>query len=371
MTEKQAILIVDDRKENLVILRRVLRDVDAEIIEATNGNQALAATLDHEFAMAILDVMMPGMDGFELATHLRGDEKTRTIPLVFVTASSADEQKMFEGYDVGGIDYILKPYNPQILLGKVRIFLELDLQKRELRQHRDHLEEIVATRTAELTRVNVQLQQDVIELERAERQLLAAHSSLELQLQGTVHVIQQMTETRDAYTSGHQKRVAELSVAIARRMELPEDSCVSLINMAALIHDIGKIAVPSEILSKPGRLSPVEFSLIQAHPQTGYDILKQAQLPYPVPETVLQHHERCDGSGYPSGLSGDEILPEASIVAVADVVEAMSSHRPYRAALGIDAALEEISAGRGTRYYSDVVDTCAAVFHENGFAFSG
>ena len=212
--------------------------------------------------------------------------------------------------------------------------------------------------------------QDVTESKRAEEQLLTGRVQLQKTLQGTLRVIQQMTETRDAYTSGHQRRVAELAVAIARQMGLPEDSCVPLIEMAALIHDLGKIAVPSEILSKPTRLSQAEFALIKAHPQTGYDILKQAELPYPVPETVLQHHERYDGTGYPSGLCGDDILPEASIVAVADVVEAMSSHRPYRAALGIDAALDEIAAGSGTRYYPEVVTACTAVFRETGFAFS-
>ncbi len=211
--------------------------------------------------------------------------------------------------------------------------------------------------------------QDVTEHKRVEEQLLASQARLQQQLQGTLHVIQQMTETRDAYTSGHQKHVAELAVAIAREMRLPEDSCVPLIEMAALIHDIGKIAVPAEILSKPGKLSQAEFALIKTHPQAGYDMLRQAELPYPVPETVLQHHERYDGTGYPAGLSGDEILPEASILAVADVVEAMSSHRPYRAALGIDAALEEISAGSGTRFYTDVVESCLAVFRK-GFAFS-
>jgi HD-GYP domain-containing protein (c-di-GMP phosphodiesterase class II) len=212
---------------------------------------------------------------------------------------------------------------------------------------------------------------DISKRKRVEEQLLVADASLKQQLQGTLQVIQQMTETHDGYTAGHQRRVAELSVSIARQMGLPEESCVSLIQMAASIHDVGKIAVPAEILSKPGRLSQVEFELIKCHPQAGYDILKRAELPYPVPETVLQHHERYDGTGYPSGLSGDDILPEASIVAVADVVEAMSAHRPYRPALGIDAALEELSTGSGTRYYPDVVAACIAVFRENGFAFSG
>ena len=230
----------------------------------------------------------------------------------------------------------------------------------------------LTTATAPLRGETVAITEMVNFTERklAQERLLAGNAQLEQALQGTLHVIEQMTETRDAYTAGHQKRVAELAVAIARQMGLPEDSCVPLINMAALIHDVGKIAVPSEILSKPGRLSPAELELVRTHSQAGYDILKQAGLPYPVPETVLQHHERYDGTGYPAGLSGDDILPEASILAVADVVEAMSSHRPYRAALGMEAALSEVEAGSGTRYYPEVVAACLTVFRDKGFAFS-
>ncbi len=148
--EKQKILIVDDRRENLTALRQILRDVDADIIEATNGNQALAATLDHHFAVAVLDVMMPEMNGYELAEHLRGDEKTRMIPIMFLTASLVDEQHAFQGYEAGAVDYIVKPFAPEVLLGKVRVFLEMDRYRSELKRHRDHLEMLVAERTRDL-----------------------------------------------------------------------------------------------------------------------------------------------------------------------------------------------------------------------------
>lgn len=150
MISKQKILIVDDRKENLVALRHVLQNVPAEIVVAESGNEALAATLDHEFALAILDVMMPGMSGFELAQYLRRDDKTRHLPVIFVTAAYPDEQHLFGGYDAGGVDYIVKPFVPEILLAKVRIFLELDRQKQQLQWQRDHLETLVAARTTEL-----------------------------------------------------------------------------------------------------------------------------------------------------------------------------------------------------------------------------
>ena len=171
MTSQQKILIVDDRRENLVALRTVLRDVDVEVIEALSGNDALAATLDHSFALAILDVMMPGMNGFELAEHLRSDDATRLVPIIFVTALQSDEQHLFSGYEAGGVDYIVKPYNPQILLAKVRIFLELDRQRQELQWQRDNLELLVAERTSEL------------ELELFERKRVEAEkSALEQQL---------------------------------------------------------------------------------------------------------------------------------------------------------------------------------------------
>ncbi|MBN1855535.1 MAG: PAS domain S-box protein [Dehalococcoidia bacterium] len=212
--------------------------------------------------------------------------------------------------------------------------------------------------------------EDVTESRRAQEQLELSRRRIEHMLKGMIVVIERMTEMKDAYTSGHQQRVAELSTAIARQLGLPEETCVSLVDMAARVHDIGKIAVPAEILTRPGKLRDVEVALIKAHPLVGYEILKSADLPYPVAEAVLQHHERLDGSGYPQGLSGYGILPEAQILVVADVVETMSSHRPYRASLGIEAALEEISRGSGTLYDSDVVAACLELFRRQGFTFS-
>ena len=175
-------------------------------------------------------------------------------------------------------------------------------------------------------------------------------------------------ESRDPHTAGHQRRVAELSTAIAREMGLASQALEG-IHFGALIHDLGKIQVPAEILAKPTRLSKLEFELIKAHPQAGYDILKGIEFPWPVAQMVLQHHERLDGTGYPNGAKDGDIALEARILAVADVVEAMSSHRPYRPALGIDAALAEIIQQRGKLYDSDVVDACVRLFKEKRVAF--
>jgi len=195
-----------------------------------------------------------------------------------------------------------------------------------------------------------------------------ARSDLLLTLQGTVQMLARTVETRDPYTAGHQRRVAKLATAIAEKMGLDEDQ-VNGIYMASTVHDIGKINIPVEILSKPGKLSPLEFDLIKSHPLTAANLLEGITFPWPMAEIILQHHEKLDGSGYPQGLSGDGISSGARILTVADIVEAMSSHRPYREALGIDAALEQIKHDSGTKLDPLVVDACLSVFRD-GFQFS-
>jgi HD-GYP domain-containing protein (c-di-GMP phosphodiesterase class II) len=192
---------------------------------------------------------------------------------------------------------------------------------------------------------------------------------LQQSLEQSILTIAATVEARDPYTAGHQRRVGELATAIAQEMELP-DMQVQGIHFAAIIHDLGKIHVPAEILSKPGRLNELEYRLIQTHSQAGYDILKDVSFPWPIAEIILQHHEKLDGSGYPQGLKDGEIRLEAKIIAVADVVEAISSHRPYRPALGVKPALEEIRQGRGRLYDPSVVDACLRLFNEKGFAFN-
>jgi len=202
---------------------------------------------------------------------------------------------------------------------------------------------------------------DITERKHSEEQL---HTTL----LGTVSAIASIVEMRDPYTAGHEKRVALLACAIAHELGMSEDHIEGL-RLAAEIHDLGKIRIPAEILVKPSRLSDLEFMMIQTHPEAGYEILKDIDFPWPIAEMIQQHHEKLDGSGYPRGLKGDEILLEAQILSVADIVESMSSHRPYRAALGVEAALEEIQKDRETKLSPKVVDACIALFKENRFAF--
>jgi len=206
------------------------------------------------------------------------------------------------------------------------------------------------------------------ERKQAEKKLQESHQRLQKTMNATIDTMSKIIEAKDPYTSGHQRRVCQLAVAIARELGLSEDK-IEGIRIASLIHDIGKIGLPTEILSKPTKLNDIELSLIKGHSQIGYDILKSIDFLYPIAQIVLQHHERLNGSGYPNKLKGDEILLEAKIVGLADVVEAMSSHRPYRPALGIDRALEEISQNKGILYDPKVVDACLKLFKEKGFKF--
>ncbi len=197
--------------------------------------------------------------------------------------------------------------------------------------------------------------------EHAEHLLVETNEKLRDTVNGIVVSMAKVVETRDPYTAGHQERVAQLAVAVAREMELPEEQ-VRGVAVAAVLHDLGKIDVPAEILSKPSRLKDKEYSLIQDHCLAGYEILKNVDFPWPVAQAVLQHHERMDGSGYPCGLSGGQILLESRILAVADVVEAMSSHRPYRPSLGLEKGLEEITLHKGTRFDANVAEACLSLF---------
>ncbi len=204
------------------------------------------------------------------------------------------------------------------------------------------------------------------ERDKAEKELEESFGKLRKALNGTVNALTEILQRRDPYTAGHQIRVAKLACAIAQEMGLSEDR-IEGIRIAGLLHDIGKITLPSDILARSGQISTLETDIIETHAQVGYEIIKTIEFPWPVLDAVLQHQERLDGSGYPSGLSGDKIILEARILAVADVIEAMSSHRPYRPTLGMDMALKEITENRGVRYDPDVVDACLRLINEQGY----
>lgn len=295
----------------------------------------------------LLDLRMPGMDGYEVSRQLRCMRETRSIPIIVLTALDTSVENKIKALDAGVDAFLVKPVDETELLAQLRAMFRLRESEMLLQKERDMLEEKVQERT---------------------RELEESASALECALEETVYVLAKTVESKDPYTSGHQKRVADLGLRIAARLDLDGFTQKSVF-MAGMIHDIGKIQVPSEILSKPGKISEAEYAIIKEHPSTGCRILKPVKLPWSVADIVLQHHERVDGSGYPLGLAGENIMLEARILAVADVVEAMSSHRPYRPSLGIDKALDEIRTGSGTIYDPGVVEACLSLFEKEGFVF--
>ena len=207
---------------------------------------------------------------------------------------------------------------------------------------------------------------DIHDMKMAELEIARYVEQLQIAVMSTVDVATTLSELRDPYTAGHERRVGKIAAAIGAELGFDARRQEGL-RVAGQLHDVGKINIPTEILSKPGKLSPIEFKLIQGHAQSSYEVLKDVKFPWPVAQVALQHHERLDGSGYPQGLKGEAILLEARILAVADVVEAMSSHRPYRAGLGIGAAMAEIQHGSGTRYDPTVAGACLKLFREKGY----
>jgi len=337
MEDKGTILAVDDTPASLKLLSDILRSADYKVRSAISGELALQSATSNPPELVLLDIRMPGMDGYETCRLLKAQAETRDIPVIFVSAASETEEKV-QGFELGAVDFISKPYQREELLARVRTHLELN-------RLRNHLAEQVDERTNEL--------------KKSEKRLRAS-------LLDSITAIAATVEIRDPYTAGHQRRVAQLAIAIARELQLPEDWIEGL-HLASVVHDVGKIQIPAEILSKPGRLTDLEFKLIKEHSQAGYEILKSIEFPWPIAQIVVQHHERLDGSGYPHGLKDKDILLEAKILGVADVVEAMMSHRPYRPGLGIDAALEEITKNSGVFYDPIVVDACLMLFRQKGF----
>ena len=216
-------------------------------------------------------------------------------------------------------------------------------------------------KVAELEKVKVRCNQ-------LEKELKQSYKKLQKFIEGTTHIIMKVVEIRDPYSTGHQQRVSQLATAIAQEMKLPKDK-IEGVRFASLVHDIGKFNLPTEIVSKPNKLSEVEFNFIKNHPKVGYDILRKVDFPWPIAEIVFQHQEKIDGSGYPRGLKGDEIFVEAKILGVANAIEAMSSSRSYRPAISVEESLVEISRNKNILFDPEVVDACLRLFKEKGFKF--
>ncbi len=325
------VLIVDDDENILSTFRRLLYN-HFDVTTAGNGLEGIKALKNEgPFAVVVSDFRMPGMNGIEFLSKAR-QIAPETIRIML--SGEADMQTTIDVINEGHISHFLtKPCAAEHFLNSL---------KRGSEQYR-------------LSEVARELEEKKIQLE-----------SLQRTVDGVIHMAVSITEKRDPYTAGHQARVAEIAGAIARELSLSEGQ-VEGIKMAASIHDIGKICIPSEILSKPGFINEAENNLVKTHVQIGYDILKTVEFPWPIADIVYQHHERIDGSGYPLGLAGHEILLEARILAVADVVEVMAGYRPYRPAFTMEDALNEIRQNRGILYDVEVVNACLTLFEAKGF----
>jgi putative two-component system response regulator len=332
MSEMIKILIAEDTPADAELcereVRKMLESCRFHVVDSREAYQAALGEFQPDLILS--DYSMPGFDG--MSALKLALEYSLDTPFLIVTGSVSEEVAA-ECMKAGAWDYIIK----------------------------EHIRRLGPAVVNALDK-----KQTLVTKRKAEDEREAAYRALDKALNDSIAAMSKIVEIRDPYTAGHQTRVADLSVAIARELKFPEEH-VKYIRIAALIHDIGKIYIPSDILSKPGKLRDMELQLIRIHAQGSYDILKTIEFPWPIAQIAWQHHERLDGSGYPNGLNGDHILLEAKILAVADVVEAMSSYRPYRPALGIEKALEEISRNRGVLYDPSVVDACLKLFSENLF----
>jgi putative two-component system response regulator len=320
------VLYVEDEEEIRELLSRFLRRWVGTLNVAENGQQGLEAYRAQRPDVLVTDIRMPVMDGLDMAAAIRDEDGD--VPIIVITAYSERDYFM-RSIEIGVDKYVVKPVDTDLLLKAIYRGAAVRAQ----------------TQTLEMTK----------------QRLLDS-------LGQTVGVLSRAIEMRDPYTDGHQKRVSQLAVGIGESMGLPSDQVTGL-RLGGLIHDIGKIRIPAEMLATPRRLSALEFDIIKTHPIVGAEILSQTEFPWPVKEMVAQHHERLNGTGYPYGLKTDDLCLDVRIISVADVVEAMYSHRPYRPGMGMPAALEEIRKNRGILYDPDVVDHCLRLLEHKGGDF--
>lgn len=338
------ILIVDDELSMRMTLSEFIRREGLQCDVASNAIEALSFFKQQPYDVVITDIMMPRMTGIELMDHIRTVD---TECKIIILTGEPTVETAIKAVQSQANDYLAKPVLRDEFVHVVRRNLEhkqlADEQKRLIKEnerYQRHLEEMVIQRTQALAK----------------------------SMSSTITLISQIVEYRDPYTAGHQRRVGNCSAKIAEWMGLGQD-IIDSVRVIGYIHDIGKIVVPSEILSKPGRLTQPEFSLLQSHSQAGYEMLSDVNLPPIIAEAIYQHHERIDGSGYPRKLKGDQICLQAHILMVADVVEAMTSHRPYRPSLGLDVALQEIENHAGITFDAAVSKACIELFNIGKYTF--
>jgi putative two-component system response regulator len=343
MKDKTVIMIVDDQPQNIELLEAYLVPLGYEIVRAANGKEALRKLSGNQIDLILLDVMMPGMDGFEVTRRIRHDATHRLLPIILVTALQETEDRI-KGINAGCDDFISKPVDKMELLARVRSLLKVKAYNDLLSNYRNELESEVTKRTEEL--------------ENALEKIKVA--SLE-----TIYRLSMASEYKDTDTGTHIKRMSRYSAAIARRMGL-DASTVETILYSAPMHDLGKIGIPDQILLKPAMLDPAEWEIMKQHSDIGAKILKGSDAEFIRLGEIIahSHHEKWDGSGYPSGLKGKEIPIAGRITAIADVFDALTSKRPYKEPFSVEDSLIIIGEGRGSHFDPDVVDAFFAIQDE-------
>ena len=343
MKDKPVILVVDDQPQNIDLLEAYLVPQGYDVVQAVNGEEALGKLSDNQIDLMLLDVMMPGMDGFEVTRRVRQDNTRRLLPIILVTALRETEDRV-KGIEAGCDDFISKPVDKMELLARVRSLLKVKAYNDLLANYREELESEVTKRTQEL--------------KQAFEKIKAA--SLD-----TIYRLSMASEYKDSYTGAHTKRMSRYSAAIARRMGMDENT-IETILYAAPMNDLGKIGIPDAILMKPAKLDSREWEIMKLHTVIGAKILEGSDAEFiRMGETIaLCHHEKWDGTGYPNRLTGTEIPVAARIAAIADVFDALTSKRPYRKPFSLEEALVIIREGRGSHFDPDVVDAFFAVLDE-------
>lgn len=329
-TSRFGVLLVEDNPGDARLVELLLgeqNDVAIDLVFAVTLHQAVERVSDRNFDAILLDLSLP--DSMGLGTLDKMMEASGAVPIIVLTGLQSEEVA-FDAMRSGAADYLVKGRDDGRMIARA---VRYAVARREAEERR--LEAVAAVRQA---------------------------------LAQTVQAIALTVEKRDPYTAGHQQRVAHFAMAVAEELSLPPNDIEGLY-FAGTLHDIGKISLPQEILTRPGRLMPLEYELIKTHSAIGYDIVKEISFPWPIAQMIRQHHERLDGTGYPDGLKGDDILLGARILAVADVVESMNAHRPYRPALGLDAALREVHQFSGSKYDSTVVDAATRLLTSRRYIF--
>jgi len=355
---KPLILIIDDDEIIRQTIGFFLEEEEYTYTEAKNGRDGIKKIDALQPDIVLCDLNMPDISGLDVLQFTK--EKYPLLPIIIISGQG-DVSDAISTIKLGAWDYVLKPFlnNFANLTNAIKRSIERAELIRKNKMYKEHLETLVQERTKKL--------EDEIKIRtKAQKENEKMLNQIQQTLNAIIETIAAAIALKDPYTADHQKRVAKLAKLIAEELNLDQNT-INGIYLAGTIHDVGKIAIPSEILIKPTKLSSSEFMLIKNHSFSGYQILKNIEFPWPIADIVFQHHEKLDGSGYPNGLSNGDILIQAKIITVADVVEAMAANRPYRPSLGFEKAINEIKDNRGITYEKDIVDACLKVIQSNKF----